>query len=183
MSIVKIVNNAITEIMPLNQPIDDSWRYVYDFFPENFDPKYQTYSYNFTYDSNTDQVTSTANISYLPLNQVKSIRLDELADTRWNHQIAGMDFNGVFIQTDDTTALKILGCRVAVDVDPTLTFKWKTPAGFVELNHDYIVAISDGVRGHIQACFDNENFHLDAIDALTTPEEVINYDLTTGWPS
>jgi len=183
MSIVKIENGEITAIMPLNQPIDDTWRYVYDSFPDNYDSRYQTFTYDFFYNANTDQVTSTPNVSYIAIEDIKNTRLNELADTRWSHQIGGMDFNGVFIQTDDTTALKILGCRVAVDADPSLTFAWKTPSGFVELNAAYIIAISDGVRGYIQACFDNEKVHVDAINALTTPIDIINYDITLGWPS
>jgi len=45
-----------------------------------------------------------------------------------------------------------------------------------------ILAISQAVAAHVQACFSNEKVHSEAISALATKEEIEAYDITTGWP-
>src|SRR6185437_17048838 len=101
MSIVQIVNNAIANTIPINQPIDDTWRYVYDPSP-NIDHRYQICTgYTYTYNANTDTVTATPQTQYLPLATLQQLRIDDLADYRWNQQNGGTTFNNIPILTDD----------------------------------------------------------------------------------
>jgi len=45
-----------------------------------------------------------------------------------------------------------------------------------------LTAIADAVALHVQACFDAEAAHFEAIDALSG-DQLDAYDITTGWPS
>lgn len=182
MSIVQISNGAISNTLPINQPIDNTWRYVYDPFPE-IDIRYQTcLGYTYTYDANTDVVVATPQIQYLDINTIKQLKINELADYRWNQQNAGTVFNDIPILTDDDSQSKILGIRLQTVIDPTYTVNFKTAIGFFTLDANTIAAVSDAVRLHIQNCFNNEATHLTNINALTDANSVINYDISTGWP-
>lgn len=118
-----------------------------------------------------------------PLEEIKAEKLAALADFRWQKETGGFLFNGVTIATDDRSQLKITGARVAAEAaEPGWTVHWKVaPGQFVTLTKADIIAISDAVRAHVQACFDSEAAHAAAINALETAEAVYEYDFTGGW--
>jgi uncharacterized protein DUF4376 len=183
MSIVQIANNEVVTAMPINQPIDDTWRYVFDPFPD-IDTRYQYCSgYTYAYNANTDTVTATAVTAYLSLDDIKNVVFTDLASLRWDIQNGGTIMNGIPVPTDSDTQRNILGARLEVVIDPTYSVNWKTPIGFMTLDANTIGAMSEAIRTHIQLCFDNEAAHITSINALNTPQEVITYDFTTGWPT
>lgn len=96
------------------------------------------------------------------------------AELRWRKEVAGIDFGGVPIPTDDRSMLMLAGARIAAMADPDFVTRWKTPAGWVELNATQIIAVSDAVQAHIAACFALEADVAAAIEAeqITTIEEV-----------
>ena len=84
---------------------------------------------------------------------------------------------GVAVQTDDLSQQRIVGAALAASMDPQAEVNWKAADGtFVTLSAPQIIAIAQGVRAHVQACFDREAALLSALDAAAP------YDIEDGWP-
>lgn len=103
--------------------------------------------------------------SYLPPAPLAVDLYAYAADKRWRIETGGITVGGVPVATDDRSKTMIMGARIKADADPNYTVGWKTEAGFVTLNATQIVAISDAVLAHVDACFDAEAAVLAGIDA------------------
>jgi len=120
---------------------------------------------------------------------VVALTADELADVLVRKKQAiknrrdealnsGTTVNGVTVATDDLSQQRITGAALAATVDNTTTVKWKLPDdSFVTLDATQVIGIAQGVRAHVQACFDRESELLDALAAGTA------YDIDSGWPT
>lgn len=92
--------------------------------------------------------------------------------------VAGTTVNGVTVATDDLSQQRITGAALAANIDNTITVKWKLPDDtFVTLDATQIIGIAQGVREHVQACFDREAELLAALEAGQS------YDIDAGWPA
>lgn len=70
---------------------------------------------------------------------------------------AGIEVDGVHVQTDDLSQQRLTSVALAAQVDPATTVRWKVGAGeFVTLTAPQITAIAMAVRAHVQGCFDRE---------------------------
>lgn len=120
------------------------------------------------------------------LSESKAVKLSQLAALRYQKEIEGFLFSGQRIATDDRAKTLLMGARIeaveAIENNQAYSVNWKTESGFVTLDALTIIAISNAVRGFIQACFNAEKSHADIISALTTVTAVQNYDFTTNWP-
>ena len=96
----------------------------------------------------------------------------EIAQARYNAEIAGITINGVSIKTDRESQGLITGAALKAMQDNTYTCKWKGIDGFIELTAPQIIAIADAVRQHVQSCFDHEAELLPLIEAATTEAEL-----------
>lgn len=91
--------------------------------------------------------------------------------------VSGTLVAGVAVQTDDLSQQRIVGAALAASMDPQAEVNWKAADGtFVTLSAPQILAIAQGVRAHVQACFDREAELLSALDAGAP------YDIEDGWP-
>jgi len=113
-----------------------------------------------------------------PLAAVKADRIAAAAALRWQTQTAGI---GGF-RTDPESQSLLTGATLQAMLDPAYTVDWKTSAGWVQLSAAQIIAAAQAVRAHVQACFDAERAHAQAIEALATAESVLAYDIDSGWP-
>lgn len=76
------------------------------------------------------------------------------AAARYNKEIGGITFNGSPVATDDRSKQMILGARMAAQADATFTTKWAATDGtIVALDAAGLIALSNAVLGHVQACF------------------------------
>ena len=104
--------------------------------------------------------------------KAKEAKKAEIAQARYNAEIAGVTINGVSIKTDRESQGLITGAALQALQDNTYTCRWKGVGGFVELTAPQILAIADAVRAHVQACFDREAELLPLIEAATTEAEL-----------
>jgi hypothetical protein len=102
----------------------------------------------------------------------------QIADRRWQAEVAGITVNGMAVATDRDSQALITGAALAAMRDPAYVCRWKTATGFVELNAEQLTAVADTVRAHVQACFDREAALLAELDAGTLTPEM----LEQGWP-
>lgn len=97
------------------------------------------------------------------------------ADKRWQKESGGIVVGGVPIATDDRSKQMIIGARLAADADPDWTTQWVGADGSVHpVDATAMIAISDAVQAHVNACFVTYASVKSAIDAgtITAREEI-----------
>ena len=99
-------------------------------------------------------------------------KLAILAAHRYSVESGGITINGIPVATDDRSKLMLTGARNAAISDETFTTKWKTAGGFVELTAAQIIALSDAVASHVNACFTAEAAVAGNIAEYSTPEQI-----------
>ncbi|RXT52917.1 hypothetical protein B6S44_19450 [Bosea sp. Tri-44] len=74
---------------------------------------------------------------------------------RWQVENGGVLVNGIKIATDDRAKTMLLGARIAAMAMPeTFTTPWSDLDGVGhQLDAAGVIAVSDGVLAHVQACF------------------------------
>ncbi|EPL59591.1 hypothetical protein B382_25492 [Stutzerimonas stutzeri B1SMN1] len=103
----------------------------------------------------------------------------DIAARRYKAEVAGITISGMQIDTGRDSQALITGATVQAVLDPAYSLRWKTPAGFVDMTAEQIIAVASAVRAHVQACFDRESALLDALaDGAFTPEM-----MDEGWPA
>jgi hypothetical protein len=107
-----------------------------------------------------------------PFSELKAAKKAEIAQARYNAEIAGVTVNGISIKTDRESQGLITGAALKAMQDSTYTCRWKGVNGFVELTAPQIIAVADAVRQHVQSCFDHEAELLPLIEAATTKEQL-----------
>lgn len=86
---------------------------------------------------------------------------------------AGIEVNGVHVQTDDLSQQRLTSAALAAQIDPTNTVHWKTATGeFVELTAPEVIALALAARNHVQSCFDREADLAAQIRAAADPAAV-----------
>lgn len=58
---------------------------------------------------------------------------------------------------------------------------WRMICDFVKDNPSEVVPFNEMVTERVRHCQATHDMHLEAINALTTTQEVVRYDFTTGW--
>lgn len=96
------------------------------------------------------------------------------AEARYNKEVGGITYNGSPIATDDRSKQMILGARMAAQADATFNTKWAASDGtIVALDAPGLVALSNAVLAHVQACFlrfASVNADIDAGNITTTAQ-------------
>lgn len=106
----------------------------------------------------------------------------EATSKRYDFEVGGVALpDGTVIKTDRESQATITGALSFLNMNPTATIDWKSKGSWVTLGLAQITAISNAVGSHVQQAFNNEKAHHEAIDALTTVEELLNYNISTGW--
>lgn len=114
--------------------------------------------------------------------QTLAAKIKSLAAYRYKQETGGITVNGSTIRTDRESQSLIAGAKLYSGLNESILIDWKAENGWVQIDRNAIVAISQAVAAHVQACFSNEKVHSAVINALTTVAEIEAYDITTGWP-
>ena len=110
-------------------------------------------------------------------------RKAELADIRWNHQVAGIVVDEIGLRTDRESILDLadIAGRTAASFPTT----YKAGSGFVTLSTKaQATKLNKAQTDHVQACFDREAVLFARIEELVdAPDELAALELAEGWPS
>lgn len=106
-------------------------------------------------------------------------RIARIAARRWQAETGGTVVEGLPVPTDRESQALITGATVQAMIDPGYTLNFKTTAGFVSLSSQQVIGLASAVRAHVQASFDRESALLEALEAGTFDEAM----LEEGWPS
>lgn len=91
---------------------------------------------------------------------------------RWEIETGGIAYGGVLVATDDRSKLMLTGARLKATSDPAFETTWYGPDGTETIvDAGLIVAISDAVLAHVDACFVVYGQIAAAIDAGTIASE------------
>ncbi len=103
------------------------------------------------------------------------------ASKRYAIETGGIVINGMSITTDRASQSMITGAYSYVQANPTVTVKFKTAAGFVELTAEQMTAVANAVGAHVQASFAAEGEVTSRIVAgtITAKAEIDDF----AWPS
>jgi hypothetical protein len=101
---------------------------------------------------------------------------------RYEKENGGITVGEAEIDTDRNSRAMLHAAKYGFDKELATSVHWKAKSGFVTLTSEQIMAISQAVFAHVQACFAAEAAHNAAIDAVTDVAELAAYDVTTGWP-
>lgn len=117
------------------------------------------------------------------IEEEKALKFGALANERWQNEVSGITFIGSPIETDREAQGKLIAVRTLAKEDAGFTIDWKTADGWINLDAVSLISISDAVADYVGKCYAQEKFHHEAISALTDKQLVIDYDITTGFPS
>jgi len=109
----------------------------------------------------------------------RDVLRQQIADRRWQAEVAGIDIGGIRIDTGRDSQALITGATVQAMLDPSYALRWKTPDGFVDLTAEQIIGVATAARAHVQAAFNREAELLEALEAGTFTPEM----LEEGWPN
>jgi hypothetical protein len=110
-------------------------------------------------------------------------KLIELAAYRYEKETSGITTgNGVSIKTDRESQGLFHRTWTEAQVNADISIKWKGVNAWIQIGKTEIDAIKQVMFGYVEACFNTEAAHAEAIGALTTSAEIEAYDITTGWP-
>ena len=105
--------------------------------------------------------------------KAKEAKYAEIAQARYNAEIAGVTINGVLIKTDRETQAVLTAACLQAYIDSGYSLNWKTGDGtFVSLPAEKIMAFGTAVRAHVQSCFDHEAELLPLIASAGTEAEL-----------
>ena len=105
--------------------------------------------------------------------KAKEAKKAEIAQARYNAEIAGVTINGVLIKTDRETQAVLTAACLQAYIDSGYSLNWKTGDGtFVSLPAEQIMAFGTAVRAHVQSCFDHEAELLPLLASAETEAEL-----------
>lgn len=110
--------------------------------------------------------------------ELKAQKKAEIASARYEREIAGVEVNGITIDTGRDSQALITGAALAAVIDSHYSLNWKTAVGFIHLTAPEIIAVAQAVRTHVQSCFDKEGELVALVDAAQTAEELDAIEIT-----
>lgn len=99
-----------------------------------------------------------------------------IAASRFTLETGGINVGGTQIKTDRESQATLSGALLTLQRNPDALIDWKGDNGWAKIGRAEIGSIADVVSAHVQACFTAEKRMNDALDALTTLDEVRNFD-------
>jgi hypothetical protein len=119
---------------------------------------------------------------------IRYYKLKELATFRYQKEISGLSMplsggGSITISTDRSSQAMINGLKSFIELNPTELINFKGDDGWVDIDSTTALIIANVVGFHVQQCFRNEYNHSKAINLLQNHLDIINYDITTGWPT
>jgi hypothetical protein len=149
--------------------------------PVEFDANYQTYTESYVEDADT--ITKQYSITYLPIETLKEVKLKELVDYDTSDNVNDFDVNGINAWFDKDTR-----AALSTSIESALLLG-ETKITFVINDNEFSIDIQSAkqmlaaVQRYADKCFLITEAHKRAIKGLTEAEEIINYDVTTGYPT
>lgn len=149
--------------------------------PVEFDANYQTYIVSYIEDA--DSITKQYSITYFPIETLKEVKLKELVDYDISEDVNGFILN-------DKTAWFDKDTRAALSTSiESASLLGETEITFVVNDKEFSIDIQSAkqmlaaVQRYADKCFLVTEAHKRTIKGLTEAEAIVNYDVTTDYPT
>jgi hypothetical protein len=117
------------------------------------------------------------------LEELKAALKDAITAHRWAVETGGITLpSGMTVRTEMPDQNRVTSVLANAENAGIETVRFKAVHGFVTIDVATVKVIAKAIALHVQACFAAEGDHIDAVEALQTAEEVLDYDFGTGWP-
>lgn len=149
--------------------------------PVEFDANYQTYTVSYIEDA--DGITKQYSITYFPIEILKEVKLKELVDYDISEDVNGFILNDKTAWFDKDTR-----AALSTSIESALLLGESTIT-FVVNDKEFSIDIPTAkqmlaaVQRYADKCFLVTEAHKRAIKGLTEAEAIVNYDVTTGYPT
>ena len=117
---------------------------------------------------------------------LRRTRLSEIPAERFKREIAGLIWNGIFIDTDETSQAKLTSTRASAKeglrVDGSIWKCGDPQTGEIlyrPTTNAEMIEIGDLVFTYVQSCYDREGILMNMVKADTYTDDMLN----TGWPA
>lgn len=149
--------------------------------PVEFDANYQTYIVSYIEDA--DSITKQYSITYLPIETLKEVKLKELADYDISEDVNGFILNDktAWFDKENRAALSTSIESASLLGESTITFVVNDKEFSIDIPKAKQMLAA--VQRYADKCFLITESHKRAIKGLSEAEEIINYDVTTGYPT
>ena len=111
-------------------------------------------------------------VIYDQVKDQESILLSHVSSYREQKIAEGTTVNGVVIEGDLTTQVRLAGARIEAEADANYTVDWKAVNGKVTLTAAQVIGLSSAFRAHTQKCFDAYFSVAENIGNYSTTEQV-----------
>lgn len=106
----------------------------------------------------------------------------QVTDMRWAKESAGILLpDGTRIATKPEDQNRITSVIANAELAGIETISFKAASGWTTLTISQVKGIACMIALHVQACFNTERAHHEAIVDLTNIEQVNSYNITEGW--
>lgn len=141
---------------------------------------------NPTYVVDGDTVTIEHDVAWLPADQVRAAKIEEIRRHRKAALQREITAGGVTARLTEKTMSRLAAVAAYLDRQPSVrSIPWMLDGGTeaVDLGRDDAYLLANCVDAHVQAVYDANKRHLDALKRLPDdPSLLAWYDATTGWP-
>jgi len=112
------------------------------------------------------------------IEQRREVRLQELADHRWQIETGGVTLpNGSRILTDRESQAQLTSAYQSLSMPFVDSIDWKAAGGWVTVSEAELRPIAQAVAQHVQACFKAERQVSEQIAAIESAEMLHAFDL------
>ena len=159
---------------------DHGW-YPVILINSHYNPYYQERSEPlFSFDDSVVTITYIIT-NILTIDDIKKKKIKEVATQRYLIETSGIMIDGLMIRTDRESQSQISSAYNASINGVFGTLNFKAVNKWVTLTAAQMINIGETVYNHIQFCFNKEKEHFDNLNNMNTIEDILNYDIYTGW--
>ena len=102
----------------------------------------------------------------------KSIKLDELANARYEEEVSGYEYNGYTFHSDRESQSRLAFAAIQAEANSAFTQNWKTKNGYCFMTAADFVTLEAEFQSYLEDLYAKEQSLAGQVDACTTIEEV-----------
>lgn len=149
--------------------------------PVTFNSNYQTYTVSYTEDADT--IKAQYSVIYLSIETLKKAKLKELADYDKSDNVNSLKINdgAVWFDKDTRSALSTSIDSASLLGETSITYVINDNEFSIEIpKAKQMLAV---IQRYADSCFLVTEAHKRAIKGLSEAEAIVNYDITTDYPT
>ena len=149
--------------------------------PVTFDSNYQTYTVSYVED--VDTITAQYSIVYFPIETLKEVKLKELADydTSYNVNVFDVNDENAWFDKENRAALSTSIESASLLGESEITFVINDKEFSIDIQTAKQMLAT--VQRYADRCYLVTESHKRAIKELSEIENIVNYDVTIGYPT